>query len=136
MFAQAVSQIHFVSKKAKILKYKEKPKNRRADDCVFLPALVTSWVGISTIFASSFWEWSMHCQLSGGLTVLIVSSSHFVCTAPTWLSLMRAARLAIPLVLVPQLLRHSKDCCHGNHKWIKQRDPRWGRPYFGPHQSM
>lgn len=34
MFAQAVSQIHFVSKKAKILKYKEKSKSASRRLCV------------------------------------------------------------------------------------------------------
>lgn len=60
----------------------------------------------------------MHGQLSSGLIVMTASCSCCVCSALSWLCLMRVDRFAIPLAAVLLLPRHSVDCCHGDRRWI------------------
>ncbi len=100
--------------------------------CV-LPVLVSSRVGIHTFCALFVWERSTLSQLSRGLTVCTVSSSHCGRSAPGELSLRREPSPAFLVAQAPLLPRLSGGCGRGDCKWIWWREWRWACPFLLPH---
>ncbi len=110
-----------------------KGETDRVLDCVFLPVLATSRVGIHTVCAWSAWERSTQSRLLREPTVRIVRGCHCVCFAPGGLFLRGEPSPAFLTVLAPLPPRRSGSCTRGVRSWIWRREWRRASPYLLPH---